>query len=288
MKSIYVVMHHRKDNIEGLACQLVRALTEAGITVFAEPWLFHRLEHRKDITLVQGNPTYCEAVLSVGGDGTFLRANTIAVAYGLPILGINLGTVGFLAEVEWEQLAEACHSLAMEEYNIRARMMLSATLESFTDDSQKSWYALNDVVLSRGRYSRLISVNAAVNGQDVGRFIADGLIVSTPTGSTGYSLSAGGPIVHPDVECILLTPICAHSLQHRPVVAAPDHHVELMLDETYTTRGVQCSVDGQEVVILQPGERLLVTRAPFDAMLIETQPQSFFTTIRLKLAEWSR
>jgi len=104
MKSIYVVMHHRKDNIEGLACQLVRALTEAGITVFAEPWLFHRLEHRKDITLVQGNPTYCEAVLSVGGDGTFLRANTIAVAYGLPILGINLGTVGFLAEVEWEQL----------------------------------------------------------------------------------------------------------------------------------------------------------------------------------------
>ena len=95
MKSIYVVMHHRKDNIEGLACQLVRALTEAGITVFAEPWLFHRLEHRKDITLVQGNPTYCEAVLSVGGDGTFLRANTIAVAYGLPILGINLGTVGF-------------------------------------------------------------------------------------------------------------------------------------------------------------------------------------------------
>ena len=193
MKSIYVVMHHRKDNIEGLACQLVRALTEAGITVFAEPWLFHRLEHRKDITLVQGNPTYCEAVLSVGGDGTFLRANTIAVAYGLPILGINLGTVGFLAEVEWEQLAEACHSLAMEEYNIRARMMLSATLESFTDDSQKSWYALNDVVLSRGRYSRLISVNAAVNGQDVGRFIADGLIVSTPTGSTGYSLSAGGP-----------------------------------------------------------------------------------------------
>ena len=144
------------------------------------------------------------------------------------------------------------------------------------------------MVLSRGRYSRLISVNAAVNGQDVGRFIADGLIVSTPTGSTGYSLSAGGPIVHPDVECILLTPICAHSLQHRPVVAAPDHHVELMLDETYTTRGVQCSVDGQEVMTLQPGERLLVTRAPFDAMLIETQPQSFFTTIRLKLAEWSR
>ncbi len=288
MKSIYVVMHHRKDDLEGLAYQLVRALMEAGIAVFAEPWLLRRLERRKDIPLALGDPSYCEAVLSVGGDGTFLRANAIAVGYGLPILGINLGTVGFLAEVEWEQLADACRSLAMEEYNVRRRMMLAAMLESYTPGRQKTWYALNDVVLSRGGYSRLIGVHAAINGQDVGRFIADGLIVATPTGSTGYSLSAGGPIVHPDVECILLTPICAHSLQHRPVVAAPDHHVELMLDETYTTRGVQCSVDGQEVVILQPGERLLVTRAPFDALLIETQPQSFFTTIRLKLAEWSR
>lgn len=161
MKSIYVVMHHRKDDLEGLAYQLVRALTEAGITVFAEPWLLRRLERRKDIPLAQGDPNYCEAVLSVGGDGTFLRANAIAVGYGLPILGINLGTVGFLAEVEWEQLVEACRSLAMEEYNIRRRMMLAAMLESYTPGRQKTWYALNDVVLSRGGYSRLIGVHAA-------------------------------------------------------------------------------------------------------------------------------
>lgn len=288
MKSVYMVIHHRKEEIEALTMTLVRELNRVGISVFAEPWLIRRMENCREIAFSRGDASHCDAVLSIGGDGTFLRANSIAVQYGIPILGVNLGTVGFLAEAEWDQLPETCERLAREEYFIQRRMMLAATLDSGDPARNRSWFALNDVVLSRGGYSRLIGVQASINGQQVGRYIADGLIASTPTGSTGYSLSAGGPIVHPDVECILLTPICAHSLQHRPVVAAPNHRVELSLDESYMTRGVQCSVDGQEVVILQPGERLFITRAPFDAMLIETQPQSFFSTIRMKLSEWSR
>lgn len=281
MKSIYLVIHHRKQNLEDVARLLVKALWDAGISVYAEPWLHKRLENCPDIRLAEGEAGLCEAVLSVGGDGTFLRANTTAVQYGLPILGVNLGTVGFLAEVEWEQLQTACQQLAQGDFHIHERMMLKAELDG------KSWLALNDVVLSRGGYSRLIGVKAEVDGEEVGRYIADGLIISTPTGSTGYSLSAGGPIVHPAVECILLTPICAHSLQHRPVIAAPQHRIELSLDDTHA-QSVQCAIDGQGCFVLTADKKLVVTRADQPARFIETKPRSFFTTIRCKLAEWTR
>ena len=281
MKSIYLVIHHRKQNLEDVARLLVKALWDAGISVYAEPWLHKRLENCPDICLAEGEASLCEAVLSVGGDGTFLRANTTAVQYGLPILGVNLGTVGFLAEVEWEQLQTACQQLAQGDFHIHERMMLKAELDG------KSWLALNDVVLSRGGYSRLIGVKAEVDGEEVGRYIADGLIISTPTGSTGYSLSAGGPIVHPAVECILLTPICAHSLQHRPVIAAPQHRIELSLDDTHA-QSVQCAIDGQGCFVLTADKKLVVTRADQPARFIETKPRSFFTTIRCKLAEWTR
>lgn len=281
MQSIYLVIHHRKQNLEEVSRLLVKALWDAGISVYAEPWLHKRLENCPDIHLVTGEASLCDAVLSVGGDGTFLRANSIAVQYGLPILGVNLGTVGFLAEVEWDQLHNACHQLAKGDFIIRERMMLKAELDG------KSWLALNDVVLSRGGYSRLIGVRTLVDGEEVGRYIADGLIISTPTGSTGYSLSAGGPIVHPSVECILLTPICAHSLQHRPVIAAPGQRVELSLDDTHA-QSVQCAIDGQGCFVLTPDKQLVVTRAEQPARFIETQSHSFFTTIRCKLAEWTR
>lgn len=281
MQSIYLIIHHRKQNLEDVARLLVQALLNAGIRVYAEPWLHKRLENCPDIHLLPGDASCCDAVLSVGGDGTFLRANATAVQFGLPILGVNLGTVGFLAEVEWEQLETACRQLAMGEYIIRERMMLEAHMDG------KVWLALNDVVLSRGGYSRLIGVNASIDGETVGRYIADGLIVSTPTGSTGYSLSAGGPIVHPAVECILLTPICAHSLQHRPVVAAPEQCITLSLDDTHA-QSVQCAIDGQGCFVLTPDKQLVVTRAAQPALFIETKPRSFFTTIRCKLAEWTR
>lgn len=281
MNSIYMVMHQRKENCEALVRELVAALHQAGIAVYAEPWLLKRMADVKDVPLRCGEASQCDCVLSVGGDGTFLRANRTAVKYDLPILGINVGTVGFLAEVEWEQLSQSCLQLARDQYQIEERMMLKAELEG------QSWLALNDVVLSRGGYSRLVGVSASVNGENAGLYIADGLIVSTPTGSTGYSLSAGGPIVHPEVECILLTPICAHSLQHRPVITSAGQRIQLFLDDEHA-RSVQGAVDGQQAFTLCPGQRLSITRAPKPARFIKTHSQSFFSTIRVKLTEWSR
>lgn len=279
MKSVYMLMHQRKPDANRLAGRVLQALQHAHIAVAAEPWIQERLDGSVRSSLAALPPERCEAVLSVGGDGTLLRANALAVRYNLPLLGINVGRVGFLTEVELERLEEACIRLANDEYSLETRMMLKASMGDHTD------YALNDVVLSRGGYSRLIGVNAWVDGDRVGPFIADGLIVSTPTGSTGYSLSAGGPLVCPEVECMVLTPICAHSLQHRPVVTSAAQTITVRLDGGYNA---MISVDGRKPWSFSGGQTLTITRAEHAARFIRLEPKSFFSTIRIKLSEWTR
>ena len=278
MKSVYMLMHDQKPNIEEIACTLVEKLHKAGIQTAAEPWLFERMEESGRQIFDSCDAQGCEAILSVGGDGTLLRANTLSMELDLPLLGVNIGRVGFLAELEMEQLEEAFEKLARDEYTIQERMMLKITV------GDRQAFALNDVVVSRGGYSRLIAMDAFVDEDLVGHFLADGLIVSTPTGSTGYSLSAGGPIICPEVECMLLTPVCAHSLQHRPVVTSALQKVSIKLTDAVQA---MVSVDGQENFLLLADETLTVTRASRSARFIRLEPRSFFSTIRIKLSEWS-
>lgn len=278
MKSVYVLMHDQKPNIEEIAAELAESLHKAGIRAAAEPWLYRRMADAGLCVFDASSPKGCEAILSVGGDGTLLRANGLAMQLDLPLLGVNIGRVGFLAELEMDQIAAAFEKLARDEYAIQERMMLKICL----DDQQA--YALNDVVVSRGGYARLIGMDAFVDRDLVGHFIADGLIVSTPTGSTGYSLSAGGPIICPEVACMLLTPVCAHSLQHRPVVTSAAQTVAIQLTDAVEA---MVSVDGQEQMMLKAGQTLTVTRASRPARFIRLEDRSFFSTIRIKLSEWS-
>ncbi|MDD6040820.1 MAG: NAD(+)/NADH kinase [Clostridia bacterium] len=278
MKSVYVLMHDQKPNIEEIAATVAEKLHKAGIRVCAEPWLFERMQHAGMQVFDSCESSGCEAILSVGGDGTLLRANSLSMQLDLPLLGVNIGRVGFLAELEMDQLEKAFEKLAGDEYTIQERMMLKLSL------GDQTAYALNDVVVSRGGYARLIGMDAYVDQDLVGHFIADGLIVSTPTGSTGYSLSAGGPIICPEVECMLLTPVCAHSLQHRPVVTSALQTVVIRLTETVQA---MVSVDGQEIFTLHANQALTVTRASRPARFVRLEPRSFFSTIRIKLSEWS-
>ena len=278
MKSVYVLMHDQKPNIEEIAATVAEKLHKAGIHVCAEPWLFERMQHAGMQVFDSCESSGCEAILSVGGDGTLLRANSLSTQLDLPLLGVNIGRVGFLAELEMDQLEKAFEKLAGDEYTIQERMMLKLSL------GDQTAYALNDVVVSRGGYARLIGMDAYVDQDLVGHFIADGLIVSTPTGSTGYSLSAGGPIICPEVECMLLTPVCAHSLQHRPVVTSASQTVVIRLTETVQA---MVSVDGQEIFTLHANQALTVTRASRPARFVRLEPRSFFSTIRIKLSEWS-
>jgi len=278
MKSVYVIMHDQKPNIEEIAKIITGKLHRAGICASAEPWLYQRMENVAPGLFDGCDPENCEAILAVGGDGTLLRANTAAVKLDLPVLGINVGRVGFLAELEMDQLDEAFAKLAQNDFSIQERMMLKVTL------GDESVFALNDVVVSRGGYARLIGMNASVNEDLIGSFIADGLIVSTPTGSTGYSLSAGGPIICPEVECMLLTPVCAHSLQHRPVITSADQTVSIQLDSGLDAL---VSVDGQETFHLRGSQLLTVSRSARRARFIRLRPGQFFHKIRVKLSEWS-
>lgn len=278
MKAVYILMHQRKPNVQAIAARLATAFHQAGISVSAETWLYEETSHGGTALFDSCSMEACDAIVSVGGDGTLLRANALALEYDLPVLGINVGRVGFLTEVEMDELEAACQRLKCDDFAIENRMMLEIRSKDRVD------LALNDVVISRGGYSRLIGIDAWVDQDPIGRFMADGLIVSTPTGSTGYSLSAGGPIVCPELECMLMTPICAHSLQHRPVVTSAGQAITIRLSDDVHA---MVSVDGMEPYSFSPGEQITITRADRFARFIRLQPKSFFSKIRVKLSEWS-
>ena len=277
MKAIHMLMHQAKPDVADITMRILNACEKASIAISTEEWLKDQLPPEQRARFA--DPSAFEAVLSVGGDGTLLRANKLAVELQIPLLGVNIGRVGFLTEIELGQIQQAMLRLARDDYSIEERMMMQARL-----NTGESWLALNDVVVSRGGYSRLMGVDAFVNGNQVGRFLGDGLLVATPTGSTGYSLSAGGPIVCPEVECLLLTPICAHSLQHRPVVASPSQTITIRTDDAHPA---VISVDGQKAVRFVADQTLTITRAQQRAKFIRFEPGSFFEMIRIKLSEWS-
>lgn len=267
MKAIYILMHQRKHNAAELMHQLTDALRRAGIKACAEPWLYRMAQEGGENPFCSDQLDGCEAILSVGGDGTLLRANTLALKRNLPVLGINIGRVGFLTEIEMHQLDEACEKLSRDDYIIESRMMLEADIQGVT------YHALNDVVVSRGGYSRLIGIDAWVDQNPIGRFMADGMIIATPTGSTGYSLSAGGPIICPELECMLLTPICAHSLQHRPVITSSKQTVTIRLVDTDIRAMV--SIDGKETIPFGSNQLLTVRQSDLKARFIRMEPGNF-------------
>ena len=268
MHNAYLMMHPKRENRKANAQQIVSILHSAGITVSTELWLQKDLAGQVAFDSV-ATPDF---VIAVGGDGTFLTAVQTAMEFDVPLLGVNIGHIGFLIEIDLDQLPGMCQRLLNGEYNIERRMMLDVVRNG---EILKT--ALNDVVISRAGYARLIAVKASVENDLVARYMADGLIVSTPTGSTGYSLSAGGPIVCPDVDCILLSPVCPHSLQHRPVVAAATQVITVEL-ECEQEQQVQLDVDGRIVSKLDNREKITIKRSDRTVQLIRFGTQSFFSS----------
>ena len=277
MRNAFLMMHPKRVDRRAIAKQIVSILRAEGMTVSTEPWLSDALKGAVIFDAV----SVPDFVIAVGGDGTFLTAVQTALKLNVPVLGVNTGHIGFLIEIDVDQLPVMCKRLQAGEYTVEHRMMLDVIRKG---ELLKT--ALNDVVISRAGYARLITVKASVEDDLVARYMADGLIVSTPTGSTGYSLSAGGPIVCPDVDCILLSPVCPHSLQHRPVVASATQVITVELDCEPEQR-VQLDVDGQMICKLETSESITVKRSEQTAKLIRFGTESFFHRIRDKLSEWS-
>jgi NAD+ kinase len=220
----------------------------------------------------------CEVVVACGGDGTILRAARIVMDVPRPILGVNLGTLGFLAEVAPDRLEEGLEEVFRGNFVIEPRMSLVATIE----DTAQTIHALNDVTIAKSNQSRIISLEVCEAGNWVNTYLADGLIIATPTGSTGYALAAGGPIVNPSANVIVAAPICPHSLTVRPMVFTGEAALEVRviggLDSV-----ISLTADGQPTFPLSSGQRVRIRRGPNDVQLVRLASSSYYDTLRQKL-----
>jgi NAD+ kinase len=232
-------------------------------------------------------PALVDLLLVLGGDGTLLAAADRVSLAGrdIPILGVNFGHLGFLTELAWPDVYSTLEQALAGTAAIDERMMLRAAVRR-RGQQLAEHVALNDVVITRGALSRIIDLSVSVGGEFVARFNADGLIISTPTGSTAYNLSAGGPILHPDVDALVLTPIAPHTLSNRPVVIPATREVTVHPHLTDSTQEVVLTIDGQSGFPLEADDYVRVNRSA-PARLIKPSSHSYFEVLRKKLM-WAK
>lgn len=224
-----------------------------------------------------------DAVLVLGGDGTILATARVCAPHGTPMLPVHLGRFGFLTEVAPTEITPALDDLLAGRFHIDERMMLAGDAVCDGDPTDRaSVIALNDIVIANGPLSRVLSLKLSVNDNFVANYAADGIILATPTGSTAYSLSAGGPLVHPSLQTLLVVPICAHALSARPLLLPPDAEVRVSVERD-PKDSVRVTVDGQVGFPLQVGDAIRVRRAPFSAKIISVGGADFYTKLQTKL-----
>jgi len=235
-------------------------------------------------------PANIDCAIVLGGDGTLIQAANDLVTYGIPILGVNLGTIGFLTEIEEHHVEEALDSLFRDEYRIESRLMIHGEVEfhnkSLATGLENAGNALNDIVITRKGFSRIISLGIYVNDQLVDNFRGDGVIISTPTGSTAYNLSAGGPIVVSQANVMIITPICPHSLSPRSLVVSADDTIKIVVGKSKKTQEAEAiaSFDGNKEIDLSTNDVICIKRAKYDTKLIKMYHTGLYEVIQSKLS----
>lgn len=229
-------------------------------------------------------PEDIECVLVLGGDGTLLQAARELLQRHIPLLGINLGTLGFLTSAEKSELPKCLDSVLDDSCSIDERMMLEGVAYHGSEKIQMN-IALNDVIIARAGFSRLVELKIYVNGELLSIYNADGIIVSTPTGSTGYSLSAGGPIIFPQTDVIVITPICPHSLQARSLVVSGEDRIMIEIGRRRKTQKEEAMVtfDGRSAQELETGDRIEIYKAQETMQLIRLKGRSFYQVLQNKI-----
>lgn len=272
--------HTGKPEALELARSLLGMLGQRGVEVVLDAEAGALLA-RPDSVLDPSQWNALQGVIVLGGDGALLKAARRAGPLGIPIIGVNLGHLGFLTELELPDLAAALDRLLAGGFQIEQRMMLIAQVRR-EGGLLAEFTGLNDAVITRGTFARIVRLEAFVGATALGIYAGDGIAISTPTGSTGYSLSAGGPILHPLLEAVVVTPICPHTLAARSVVVRPEDTVEVVVhgygDE------VMLTVDGQVGEKLRGGDVVRVFRAPWAARLIKITGRDFYQVLRSRLA----
>ena len=223
----------------------------------------------------------CDAVVTIGGDGTIIHAAKHAANFEKPLLGINMGRLGFVAELEPNELP-MLERLFSGDYNVEKRQMLKVTLKS--KSGSKSFFALNDAVNSRGSMTKIIDLDVWLKKSYICHYCADGLIVATPTGSSAYALSAGGPVIEPSMSCILMTPICSHSLFSRPVLFNPSSEI-LVNAASREDTDLTLTIDGETTIPITADDTVVITTAEIYAELIVLKDKTFYRVLSDKFTE---
>ncbi|MBR3933033.1 MAG: NAD(+)/NADH kinase [Clostridia bacterium] len=222
-----------------------------------------------------------EVIIVLGGDGTLLGAAGYASVFGKPILGINLGNLGFMADVEINDLEKALTAFMQGDYKIEHRFMIDAVIEKPSGEKEE-FSALNDVVVTRASYQRMVAFDVSVNGDHLASYQGDGLVVSTPTGSTAYSMSAGGPVVDPTLNACVITPVCPHTMSSKPVIVPGDAKIEIRFKSTFDDMAMVTG-DGQTGIRLSEGDIITIKGSKKTTGLIKLFNKSFYEILNRKL-----
>jgi NAD+ kinase len=278
LKKFGIIAHIKRPNIKSIVRTIIDWVENKGL----EYWVCEELsgiagksERLKPKSRIWED---IDCVLSLGGDGTILSSVRAVGQHDIPIFGINVGSLGFLTEVLAQDIQAALEKLKNDDFFIEERMILEARV---TNSKKRNYQALNDVVLDNGGLSRLIKLDLYRGKQFVCSYSADGLIISTPTGSTAYNLAAGGPVMHPHLGAIIASPICPHSLTLRPILF--DENSELTVKVAINEINARLTVDGQLGCMLDSREKVIVKKAPYRAKLIRLKEYPFFEILRTKL-----
>ena len=283
MKRVVVTPNPYRDKNFNTVRAAIRILEEAGMEVrLCLPFEVDKsFELPKDLRFsrLDRELPQADVIICFGGDGTILHMAKMATRYDLPILGVNIGTMGFIAELESSELQELAR-LAKDDYTLDHRMMLDVTVQREREIIFRE-LCLNDVVVTKGAVARIVHLRVTCDDVEVLECGGDGLIVATPTGSTAYSLSAGGPIVEPEAHSILLTPICAHDMVSRTIVASDKRVFKVELTRN-ARRNAFLSVDGGKALKLNMGDVATVQKAQKETKLIRLKKRSFFDVVKAK------
>ena len=272
IKEVVVVVNLAKDKADDLAKEVIRYLQNQGA---------HVRKHA-----FRGQPAAfdfsgADLVVSIGGDGTVLYCAREVYTLGIPIMGVNLGNFGFITEIARDEWKSALTAYKSGELSLSERMLLQATLVRAGEDNT-TFVGLNDVVINNRGLSKLIRIRTSCDGNQIGVYRSDGIIVATPTGTTAYSAAAGGPILVPEIEAVIITPICPFTLSNRPLVVPAESAIDIEIERDQKT-DILLTVDGQNTMEVLPGDWIRISRAPRKALIIRSNQRNFYEVLRSKL-----
>ncbi len=281
---IGIIANITKENVFGVVSSFIKELKRNNLEYLLTKTLIEdkdklKIEIDEDF-LSDDKEIYekCDLIISIGGDGTMLATAYQAQFYEKPVLGLNIGKLGFLAEVDISQIDKIIKDIKNENYQVQERMVIKGESDNYPAEKL---FAINDIVIDKGGWPKMIELTVLVDGEHVATFSADGVIVATPIGSTGYALSTGGPVVSPSAGAITICPISPHSLTMRPLVLSSNQEIIIKADSLHNE--IQISCDGQRVYHVPPPLEIKIVKSEKPLMLIHTSLTTYFQTLRNKL-----